>query len=258
MAVIDIRSHVEMEKINNVLLNIAEQPFLYVDLVGEKVLQSGWEHRRMPAAAQLARQASASVICNCVAELWSCLAACLHALEPDFPLDPPSVSTFLKETRLPAIYYFGMYYKLCKKEFKGTNTYQNLDTLVDLRNEIEHDKTETTEEYSATRIKEAKKWIKRLEPLIGRENLLWLPKLQPNEEMQGFTLGGEPIVMKFMKYPVAKWALKVTRELTKEMKEMMFSYQGKKRTLTDGIWDEAALNSFRADEKLIRLWYSAE
>lgn len=121
MAQIDVRAPVQMASVSRFLLRIAENPLDFVGQVQQEtaVIPGG----EVCVAAKLARQASASIVSNCVVELWSTTVCHLHALEPDFPLYPSSVTKFVDETRLPFLSYMSLYYSLCGKHFEGTSTY---------------------------------------------------------------------------------------------------------------------------------------
>ena len=121
MALIDIRSPIQMSSVSKILLQVAENPLRYVEHAQHKpAVIPGHE---TIVAAELARQASASVVSNCVIELWSATVCNLHALEPDFPLYPSSVVKFIKDTRLPFLSYISLYYSICKEPFEGTSTF---------------------------------------------------------------------------------------------------------------------------------------
>jgi len=209
-------------------------------------------------ASQLARQSSAAVISNCVVELWSRTVACLHSLEPDFPLYPSSVAKFVAETRLPFLSYVSLYYSLCGKPFEGTSSGEKVKTLVDLRHELQHDKPETHNDYSTERVDKVLKWKKRLEPLVGKEPLMWLPRVRVSTECVGFQLQGEPPVMKFMKYPVAKWAIQAIVEVTDEMTAMLFDYKGRKKLWVEKPVEEMVDGRFSSEKDLLQLWNAGE
>ena len=208
-------------------------------------------------AARLARQASASVISNCVVELWSKTAMCLHALEPDFPLYPKSVVKFVQDTRLPFLSYVSLYYSMCGKPFEGTTTALKMKTLVDIRHDLQHDKPEVHDEFSEQRVEKVIKWRNRLESLVGKDGLLWLPDCRGKGKPSSFGMGGEPPIMKFMKYAVAKWADEATTEACKEMHEMLFAYSGKINLVP---YDSLPSRDSRisTDAELLRLWQSGE
>src|SRR5947209_3856437 len=106
MALIDVRSPLAFDTVNRLLLRVAEKPLEYVDEVA--------------AAARLGRQASATIVSNCVSEIWSVTVSRLLALEPDFPLYPTSVTEFAREVHLPFLSFVTLYYFLCgKRDFRG-------------------------------------------------------------------------------------------------------------------------------------------
>lgn len=253
MGVVDIRQTVDMRQISALLLKVAENPLAYIDFESEDV-KKGRPVESM--AASLARQASASVISNCVIELWSTTVSCLHALEPEFPLYPSSVIKFISTTRLSFLSYISLYYSICGKKFEGSHPYEITKTIIALRDEIQHDKPEPYYDYSRERIERVIKWQRRLEPLIGKEELLWLPKIRHEDEKPtGFQLLGEPIVMKFMKYTVAKWAYDATASVTKEM-HSMWSHD-KSRKVKHATFDKNDFDQ-RFTKDLLRLWQSGE
>jgi hypothetical protein len=256
MSLIDTRTVVGLRQVCQVLLRIAENPLTSVDHVQESRLSI--LNDECIVASQLARQASAAVISNCVVELWSRTVACLHSLEPDFPLYPSSVAKFVAETRLPFLSYVSLYYSPCGKPFEGTSSGEKVKTLVDLRHELQHDKPETRAECSKERVDKVLKWKKRLESLVGKEPLLWLPRVRASHECIGFHLQGEPPVMKFMKYPVAKWAMQATVEVTEEMTTMLFDYKGTKKLWSEKPVEEMVDARFGSEEDLRRLWQAGE
>ena len=232
MSLIDTRGAINLRQVCEVLLRIAENPLEFVDHVKDNRLLNSID-KDVAVASQLARQASATVVSNCVVELWSQTVACLHSLEPDFPFYPSSVGKFISETRLPFLSYVSLYYSLCGKPFEGTSSAEKVKILVDLRNELQHDKPEGVyNDRSKEHVDKVLKLKRRLEPLVGRETLMWLPRVRTSEKFP-FTLLGEPPVMKFMKYPVAKWAVQATVEVTDEMIKMMLDYKGKKKLFVD-------------------------
>ena len=261
MGMIDIRQPIRMADISELLLRIAKNPVDFIDQVHRE--SGGIPGMEDVVAARLARQASTSVISNCVLELWSATVCYLHGLEPDFPLYPANVTKFVKETRLPFLSYMSLYYSLCGEPFEGTSTAEKSKTLVDMRHELQHDKPEPQNDYSTERIEKVLKWQKRLKPLVGEDDLLWLPRVRHSPEKVGFQIGGEPPIMKFMKYPVAKWAVDVTREITQEMSDMLFKYQGKRKIVKDLTLEEDVATvdkrfTTEKDPDLWRLWVAGE
>jgi hypothetical protein len=256
MGMIDIRSPIEMNLVSKLLLRIAQEPLQYVDtFVLDRSSVPGDEEA---AAAKIARQASAAIISGCVVQLWSCTVCYLHALELDFPLYPKSVIRFIRESRLPFMSYISLYYSLCKRPFEGTATHEKAKTIVDMRHELEHDKPEETNEHSTERLNKVLKWKSRLEHLVGKEALLWLPRVRRSDEKLQFEIKGEPSIMKYMKYPVAKWALESTVEIHEDMRDMLFQYEGKKKIAGKLSIEEMVDERFRKDKDMLRLWQSGE
>lgn len=261
MGMIDIRQPIQMTYISEFLLQIAKKPLNFIEHINSK-------HAKLPnmeacIAAQIARQASASIISNCVIELWSSTVCKLHALEPDFPLYPKSVTKFVNETRLPFLSYMSLYYHICNKPFEGTSTAEKSKTLIDMRHELQHDKPEPENDYSTERVEKVLKWKKRLIPLVGKDALIWLPRIRISDEKSAFQTQGEPPIMKFMKYPIAKWAVDVTKEITKEMNDMLFDYKGQLKVVKDSTIEEivATVDKRLTEEKdfdLWRLWLAGE
>jgi hypothetical protein len=96
---IDVRSAISMELSSEILLKIAQDPLSFENLISKSIPEDpGGETTRIAAA--LARQASCSVISNCVMELWSTTVKSLLAIEPDFPLYPKNVIKFVEDSRL--------------------------------------------------------------------------------------------------------------------------------------------------------------
>lgn len=254
MGVIDARQPIQMADISDFLLQIAKKPLDFVEHIHSNSVAIPGEG--VIVAAKLARQASASIVSNCVVELWSTTVCCLHALEPDFPLYPSSVTKFVNETRLPFLSYMSLYYHLCKKPFEGTSTAEKSKTLVDMRHELQHDKPESQNDYSNERVEKVLKWQKRLISLVGQNDLVWLPRIRRSAEKMDFQIGGEPPIMKFMKYPIAKWALDVTQEITQEMNHMLFKYQGRRKIVKDLTIEElvATVDKRLTKEKDLNLW----
>ncbi len=256
MAMIDIRSPLQMASVSKLLLKIAEGPLGYIEQAQpETAALPGGEAR---AAAELARQVSASIISNCVVELWSTTVCYLHALEPDFPLYPSSVTKFVDQTRLPFLSYMSLYYALCGRPFEGGSTYEKSKTLIDMRHELQHDKPERSNDYSTGRVKKVMKWQRRLQHLVGQAALIWLPRVRHSTEKLDFGLGGEPPIMKFMKYPVAKWALEATEEITREMHDLLFEYQGQRKVCKESTTDIDKRLLAQGDPDLRRLWAAGE
>lgn len=256
MPPIDTRTNVSFRQILEVLLEIAESPLAFVDRV--KLNRIHVEEYDCIVASQLARQASATVVSNCVVELWSETVACLHSLEPDFPFFPASVSKFVAETRLPFMSYVSLYYSLCGKPFEGTVTAEQVKTLVDMRHELQHDKPENREEYSTVRVNRVLKWRRRLEPLVGAQAIVWQPRVKSSAPDVPIQIQGEPTIMKFMKFPVAKWAAEATCQITEQMRSMLFSYKGKKKLWTEKPLPEGIDMRFSSDGELLRLWSAGE
>lgn len=254
MAVIDTRAGSTFQHINELLLRVAESPLQFT----EYVTTGPGPSRNVPSAAYLARQASASIICNCVVEIWSQTVSLLNALEPEFPLYPKNVSNFVKDTRLPFLSYMSIYYSMCKRPFHGTMTQRDTAILVDIRHEIQHDKPESSETYSTARIDSILKWRKRLESVLSSDDLLWLPRVRETPEKFGFELGSEPAIMKFMKFTLAKWAICTTANICKEMSDMMFQYTGAKKLHPGYTGMEDFDERLGKDEQLMRLWKAGE
>jgi hypothetical protein len=251
-----------MTGVSKILLQIAENPLDYVEHAQDAETAKIPGHEGI-VAANLARQASASVVSNCVVELWSASVCYLHALEPDFPLYPSSVVKFVKDTRLPFLSYVSLYFSICGEPFEGTAICQKARTIVDMRHELQHDKPEESNDYSTERIDKILKWQKRLIPLVGHESLAWLPRIRRSADTKGFNIGGEPTIMKFMKYPVAKWAFDTTQEIIQEMSDMLFRYQGRRKIRKESTADELVAsvdNRLSPDEdlELWRLWLAGE
>ena len=252
MAFVDIRAPVVMTELSELLLKMAETPLCYVGSLS--TVQNSIPSDEVVAAASLARQASATVISNCVLELWSTTVCYLHGIEPAFPLYPKSVVKFVSDTRLSFMSYMSLYYSICQQPFEGTSTAEKAKTIIDLRHELQHDKPEGFAIWDDDRIRRVKKWEARLRPLVGDEALKWLPRVRQTPEATGFTLGGEPLIMKFMKYPIAKWALEATRSICDEMGVIFGRFQGDKKLCpTNG-----AAPSGKITSDLWRLWYAGE
>jgi len=256
MGVIDIRKAIEMRAVSELLLEIAKEPLEYVDSVTRFKLPTAGG--RCICAAELARQASAAIISNCVVELWSTTVCYLHALEPDFPLYPKNVIKFVEETRLPFMAYISLYYSLCKKDFEGTSTHNKAKIIVDMRHEFQHDKPETSNEFSGERLDKVLRWRKKLEPLVGKKALLWLPKIRESNEDTELLLGGEPPIMKFMKYPIAKWALESVVDISEEFHDMLVAHKGRKKSRPELHLSTLCDKRFQENKDLLRLWQSGK
>ena len=250
-AFVDIRGPIGFDELNRLLLAMAEKPLSFT---GELALtEANYPGAETLFAAQLARQACASVVSNCVMMIWSEAVACLHALEPDFPLYPKSVKKFVTDTRLPFQSYVSLVYHICGNEYAGTDTQNKITVITDIRHELEHDKPESYDEHSKERVDALLKWHTRLIPFIGKEGLLWQPSIRPDGRVLGMTIGGEPIIMKFMKYPVAKWVTDSTKKITNEISDMMMRHQGKKLVTERRPMDER-YHGEKANELVRRLW----
>ena len=84
---------------------------------------------------------------------------------------------------------------------------------------------------------------------------MWLPRVRNTADKLGFQNMGEPPVMKFMKFPVAKWAIKSTLEVSNEMAAMIFEHGGTPKLVTDfSVID----GRFHNDDDLMRLWQGGE
>lgn len=258
MAMIDIRSPIELTPVSEFLLKVAEKPLDFIEQMEPQRL-SGIPSSEVWFAARIGRQASAIVISNCVIDIWSNTVCNLHALEPDFPLYPKQVIKFVEDTRLPLLSYASLYYALCKKKFEGTASAHNIKIIVAMRNELQHDKPETSDDYSSMRVDKVLKWKKKLEPLVGKKGLSWLPRVRQSEERSPFEIGGEPPIMKFMKYPVAKWALESTVKINQEITDLMFAYKGNKKLRKARPIEEFFVDErFKKDSSLRLLWKSGE
>ena len=69
--------------------------------------------------------------------------------------------------------------------------------------------------------------------------------------------------MKFMKYPIAKWALNATQEITQEMQDMLFEQQGQHKLCEEMTSEEIVASSDErlgpeGDMDLWRLWLAGE
>lgn len=69
--------------------------------------------------------------------------------------------------------------------------------------------------------------------------------------------------MKFMKYPVAKWALDATKEITQEMGDMLFKYEGHHKVCKESTTEELVASLDKrlqagGDTDLWRLWLAGE
>ncbi len=132
---------------------------------------------------------------------------------------------------MPWISYLSWVYKMCKRPFKGGASYQKAKAVIDLRDEIMHSRPEP---YDHLKVETLAGWRKKLEPLVGKPALDWLPvvghTVQENEGGRSYYAdGSEPTIMKVMKYPIAKWVVDTTEELCDEMLTMMREHPGPKR-----------------------------
>lgn len=124
---IDVRVPLRFDQLNSILLEIAESPLRFTPPLLVKERKSpGWEAH---VATDLARQASAAIISNCVMTIWSETVACLQALEPAFPLYPKSVRKFVEETRLSFHSYVSLLYHMCNEPYEGTETQKDIARL---------------------------------------------------------------------------------------------------------------------------------
>jgi hypothetical protein len=119
-AVVDIRCPIRFDELNRLLLEMAETPLRYTSQLG--LTEANYPGAETSFAAQLARQACASIVSNCVMMIWSEAVACLDALEPHFPLYPKNVRKFVTDTRLPFQSYVSLVFHICGKEYAGTDT----------------------------------------------------------------------------------------------------------------------------------------
>jgi hypothetical protein len=144
-------------------------------------------------------------------------------------------------------------------EFVGTATYQKLKLIIDLRHELEHDKPEkSTEEFEKSRTDRTLKWFSKLSAVIKPSELLWVPRVRRNDNKMQFGISGEPVIMKFMKYPVAEWVHTSTLAITQEMSAMMFRASGPKNLSADGGTFDDRFNADGGDSNLRRLWIAGE
>jgi hypothetical protein len=193
-------------------------------------------------------------------EVWSTTVSCLLALEPQFPLYPSDVIDFIKESRLPYLSYVSLYFSICKKPFAGTDIEKKMSLILKLRNEIEHDKPGTAPAYTQEKADEVMKWYNRLEPFLGRDALLWLPRVRKTNPMP-FSNSNSSAVMRFMKYPVAKWVSETTSELQEAMHQMVFDQKGPLKLVSEEENSfEKVDKRFHAgkDPVLMRLWQLGE
>ncbi len=208
-----------------VLLQIAEKPLDFSHSLGltDDKTSTG-------DVSRLARQASASVVLNCASELWSTAVTCLLTMEPAFPFSE-DVAQFVKDSRMPWIYYLCWVYKICNCRFNGTSSQEKAKVIIELRDEIIHNKPEPIDHLNEKAITS---WRNKLKGLVGKDAFDWLPCVghiieKDESHIEYYSDGSEPTIMKFMKYPIAKWAFETTTELCDEMLAMTRKYSGPKK-----------------------------
>jgi hypothetical protein len=243
--IINVRPPMTMRLACKVLLQVAENPLKF-----SPCLRLAGDGTGVSDIARLARQASASIVLNCASELWSTAVTCLLTMEPAFPFSE-DVAEFVRESRMPWISYLSCIYSMCNRPFKGTSAYQKAKVIIELRDEIIHNKPEPHDHLSE---KALASWRRKLEPLVEKNAFDWLPCVgyvaqQEESSPQFFADGSEPTIMKFMKYPIARWVFDATAELCSEMEIMVRTHPGPRRTVAvasgtmcpDPLWQSGKL-----------------
>jgi len=253
MSFIDVRSHISFGYINTLLLDVAQHPAHYSELVYRQVrVADGLHPSQDPMCSgifvEISRQACAAIVLNCASELWSVLARCLLALEPSNQITE-DVKKFLKETRIGNLTYFENYFKICGKKFRGTKPYDDLKLIYDIRNALAHDHPD----YLNVEVEEQiGKWISCLQPRISDNDLKWLPRIPtlfPSDKPVP-SLSSCIAVMNIMRYPVATWILEASKQIISELTQMMFNHKGLKRLVPQVVIrgvkfsDDLPLNQF--------------
>ena len=235
------------------LLDVAQHPANYSEIVYRHACVADGLHPSQDPMCdiifvEMSREACAAIVLNCASELWSVLATCLLALEPSNQLTE-DVKDFLKSERIGNLRFFEHYFKICRKRFRGTELYDDLKLIYDMRDVLMHDNPDNLNVEVEDQID---KWISRLRPRIGEENLKWLPRIPtlfPSDH---------PVpcwssciaVMNVMRYPVAKWILETSKQIISELYQMMSNHKGPKlqasQVVTKGLKfsDDLPLNQF--------------
>ena len=280
MTAIDVRVPFDFTRVNHVLLEMAEHPLRFTKsiLVNERAGVGSEPF----IACELARQACATVVSNCVMMISSETAAWLQVIAKDFQpayeawvaKDPrrrrqrnasyESARRFVEQTRLGFEAYISLLFHMCATDYEGTPTQQNISLILDMRNELQHDKPEGHgPEFSEERLQRAREWHSRLLPGVGREALEWIPQVhRPNavpgvRVVGGIRLTGDAVIMKFMRFPIAAWVARTTDDILREMSLTMSLGGGKLRTCDESF--PLADRYTGPDAELInRLWLAGE
>lgn len=169
-------------------------------------------------------------------------------LEPSNQLTE-DVKDFLKSERIGNLRFFEHYFKICRKQFRGTELYGDLKLIYDMRDVLMHDHPDNLNVEVEDQID---KWISRLRPRISETDLKWLPKiptLYPSD-LPVPCSSSCIAVMNVMRYTVAKWILESSEKIISELEQMMFNHKGPKlqasHLFTKGVKfsDDLPLNQF--------------
>jgi len=245
MPFIDIRAPISFRYINTMLLDVAEHPENYSELAYRHVRVAPGihpsHHPMAPAVfVEMARQACATIIVNCAAELWSVLGACLLALEPSNQMTE-DVRSFLKKERIGNLRFFEHYFKVCGEKFLGTQLNDDVNLIYDLRDAIVHDQPDRG---NAAIDEQMDILIARLRPRLKESDLRWLPKI-PTLYPTGHPVtssSSQIAVMNLMRYPVAKWVVEATDRIGSHIDHMMSKHTGGKH-LTDDLFIQCVSSS---------------
>jgi len=185
----------------------------------------------------------------CAAHLWSDIVQHLRSVK-----DPKGTYKKARGSNLRSI--FKLYFDISGHRFKKTDTSCFIELLSDMRDALVHDRPEAAHDYSSQRVDEVEKWRNRLTQFLSNDEIEWLPRIRETEPIS-FSIQGEPPILKFMKYPVAKMIYERTRVTTKVISKMMFERIGNLYLAQDkGVedFDKRIL----ANGELFRLWQAGE
>lgn len=228
MAIIDVRSQVDLDQAIRLNLAMAENPRKYIETVSAEGIEMCGGDGRVSTAASLGRSASATVIILSAAKFESRTKQWVTALDPTFF---GWSENLLKDGKFSPVNLAKLVYRACGREFDLSQAkYADIKLVSKIRNEIIHDTP--LEGYYEDTTKEAQKWRAKLKERV--KELDWLPKIRKDDCDELFSIMSEPPVGKILIYPVAAWAAKAVDIILTEMDHLVLNKNGGKQLEPSG------------------------
>jgi len=213
--VIDVRAPLHFDEVIIHCLEMAKDPRGFVDRQPHAGSSISEEGERTTRAAELGRSACTTAVVMSVCKLQAEINWCLASVDSRlFGL----ADLFVTEVKPRLIDALQILLNVCNTKLDlGDALHDDIKTIVQMRNELVHDKP--LEPLRGDVSKGVERWHRKLSNRIP--DLEWLPSIRQRYKGRSFLIVGECAIQKVMIFPVAAWVWQRTNEITRFLRKMV-------------------------------------